>query len=263
MADIQLDDGRDRGDRFGRRIIEPMAGMDFEAKAVGEPRSVPDANPFCISVCQMPGGERFTPGAGVNLDRGSPDSRRRLDLAGVGGNEKRNPDAGRDQLRHDGSEQIVLCASIEPALGRQLLAPLGHQAGRVRLRPQRHGGHLVGCRHLEIERLGDFGLEADDVGVANMPAILAQMRGDPIGSGRDGDFGRLDRIGVRAAASISYGRDVIDIDPEPEMRNRRQFIDPFGIPACCVALQALTRSAFATTCLARNCAMIEVRCLRS
>jgi hypothetical protein len=41
----------------------------------------------------------------------------------------------------------------QTALGRHLLASLGHQTGGVRAVMQGDGQHLVGHRHLEVERL--------------------------------------------------------------------------------------------------------------
>jgi hypothetical protein len=77
---------------------------------------------------------------------------------------------------------------------------------------QRDGGHLRGCRHLEIERLGDLGLEAGDVVVADMAAILAQMRRDAVGPGRNCDPSRPERIRMGTAAGVPDGGDMIDID---------------------------------------------------
>ena len=199
----------------------------------------------------------------MNFDHRRPDAGRHLDLARVGGNEERHPDAGIDQLRHHGGEHIVRSDRVEAAFGRYFLAPLRHQAGRVRPRSQRQGGHLLGRRHLEIERLGDLRPQARDVVVANVAAILAQMRRDAVGPRRDGDLGGVDRVRMGAAAGVAQGGDVIDIDAQSEVRDGRQVIDPFGNAVGHADLQASTRSAFATTCLARNCAMIEVRCLRS
>ena len=73
------------------------------------------------------------------------------------------------------------------------------------------------CRcHFQIERLCDALFQANDVVIGDVPAILAQMRGDAVGAGRDRDFGRLDRIGMMAAARITHGGDVIDIDAEAD-----------------------------------------------
>ena len=117
---------------------------------------------------------------------------------------------------------------------------------------ERDRDHLVGRRHLEIQRLVDLGLQARDVVVADMAAVFAQMRGDAVGAGLDRELRGAHRIGMAAAARIADGRDMIDVDAETQERcgHRR-------------ARQPFTRSTLATTGLARNCAMIAVRCLRS
>jgi hypothetical protein len=49
----------------------------------------------------------------------------------------------------------------------------------MRPRGERDAQHFLGRRHFEIERLGDFGLEARDIVVGDMAPVLAQVRGDP------------------------------------------------------------------------------------
>ena len=39
MADVQLDDLRQRRDGLGAGVIEPVAGMDFETETVGQQRA--------------------------------------------------------------------------------------------------------------------------------------------------------------------------------------------------------------------------------
>ena len=85
-----------------------------------------------------------------------------------------------------------------------------------------------------------------------MAAVLAQMRGDAVGAGRDRELGRAHRIGMAPAARVADGGDVIDIDAEAQARQRSS-----------ISSYPFTRSAFATTALARNCAMMALRCLRS
>ena len=63
------------------------------------------------------------------------------------------------------------------------------------------------------------GLEPGDIVVADVAAILAQMRGDAVGAGGDRDLGGLDRIGMTPAARVAHGRDVIDVDAEADGRN--------------------------------------------
>ena len=114
----------------------------------------------------------------------------------------------------------MLAGNIETAFGRALLAALGHETGRMRPGPHREGDHLLGRRHLEIERLGDVRLEARDVLVADVPAILAQMRGDAVGARFDRDLRRTHGIGMPPAARVTDGRDVVDVDAEAEVWRR-------------------------------------------
>ena len=111
----------------------------------------------------------------------------------------------------------MLPDGIEPAFGGALAALFRHDAGGVRAGLERDGDHLVGRRHFEIERLVDLGLQPRDVVVADMAAVLAQMRGDAVGAGRDRELGRAHRIGMAPAARVADGGDVIDVDAEAQM----------------------------------------------
>ena len=117
--------------------------------------------------------ERVAPSAGVDLDHRGADRDRRLDLPRLGGDEQRDADACRPQSGHDRGERVVLAGHIEAAFGRAFFAPLGHETGRVRTSVDGDAHHLLGCRHFEIERLCDVRLEACDIVVADVSAILA------------------------------------------------------------------------------------------
>ena len=86
----------------------------------------------------------------------------------------------------------------------------------MRLQFKRDRRHLIGRRHFEIERLVDFGFQARDIVVADVAAVLAQMRGDAVAAGRDRELGRAHRIGMPPAARIADGGDVVDIDAEAQ-----------------------------------------------
>ena len=113
----------------------------------------------------------------------------------------------------------MLADHVEATFGRHLLAALRHQAHRMRLGGERDAHHVVGRGHLEIERLGDLGLQPRHVLVADVPAIFAQMRGDAVGPGLDRKQRRAQRIGMAAAARVTQGRDMVDIDAEAERRS--------------------------------------------
>ena len=113
---------------------------------------------------------------------------------------------------------------VEAALGRALGALFRHKATGVGTDAQRDVEHRLGRRHLEIERLLDRGLEPLHVVVVDMAAVLAQMRGDPVGAGLDGEEGGANGIGRRAAARVAEGRDVVDVDAEVEARSSDVFL---------------------------------------
>jgi len=96
----------------------------------------------------------------------------------------------------------------------------GHQAAGVRPQAQRDVEQLFGRRHFEIERLGNRRLEAEHVVVADVAAILAQVRGDAVGARFDGDERRAHRIGKGAAARVAQRGDMIDVDPQTQRGHR-------------------------------------------
>src|SRR5207248_4166031 len=114
-------------------VIEAMPGMDLQSGSAGKLRAGPDAVPFRGRLGGAPVPDGIAPSADVDLDHGRADAHGRVDLTGLGGDEQRHADAGCDQLGNYGSEHSVLAGNVEAAFGGALLAPLRHQAGRVRL----------------------------------------------------------------------------------------------------------------------------------
>ena len=106
----------------------------------------------------------------------------------------------------------MLPGGVEPALGGPLLALLGDDARGMRTVAQRDRQHLVGRRHLQVERDRQRRRQPRDVVVGDVAAVLAQVRGDAVGA----RFGReqrgADRIGIAGAARVADGGDVIDVD---------------------------------------------------
>ena len=105
-------------------------------------------------------------------------------------------------LPTDRRKRFALAGGVEPAFGGALGAPLRHEAGGVRPRLARDPDHLRRRRHFEIERLGDPLLEAGDVVVDDVAAILAQMRGDAVGAGRDRELGGPTGSGCRPPRAL-------------------------------------------------------------
>src|SRR4029450_4733576 len=162
------------------------------------------------------------------------------------------------------------------------------EAGGVRAGIDRDPNHFFGRGHFEIERLCNLRFEAGNVVVADVPPVFTEMRGDTVGAPANRDLCRMDGIWVASAACVADGGHMVDIDAEAKMwsrhflavrscrprssclRSRCKFCGGWRVQG---ALQAFTRSACATTAcarpacaptsVARNCAMIELRCLMS
>ena len=193
--------------------------MDFEAGRARQPRTCDDALPFGFRLCGMAVDHGVAPGAGVNFDHRRAQLCRHFDLPRIGGDEQRHPHAGIVQLRDERLQRIVLADHVEAALGGEFFAALRHQAHRMRLGRERDPQHVRGRRHLEIQRLGDFRLQPRHVVVADVAAILAQMRGDAVGARLDRGERRAHRIGPRPAPRIAQGGDVVDVYAETQRRS--------------------------------------------
>ena len=89
------------------------------------------------------------------------------------------------------------------------------------MRPQAFGQreHLGSAGDLEVEDRRDRRSDRLDVGVLNVPAVLAEMRGDPVGARALADRDRLSRHWLLATPCLPHGRDVIDVDVEALMRH--------------------------------------------
>src|ERR1700728_4372455 len=221
MADVEFNDLAHRSYLLRGGKIEAVAGVNFEARAFGESGPAHDALEFGGAGRAVPGRHGVAPGAGVNLDDRRADCRRRVDLRRLRGDEEGNTDTGLRELADRPAQDLALAGDIEPAFGGTLLAPFGNDASRVRAYYARDLDHVARRRHFEVQWPGETRLQAHDVVIDDVTAILAQMRGDPVGAGRDRDLGGPYRIGMPAAARIAHGRDVIDVDAETDRRRSR------------------------------------------
>ena len=190
-----------------------MAHVALEAELGAQHRALLQLREFGL----LRGALQLAVAAGVQLDHRRPKRHRRFELARIGLDEKRDADAGVAQPRDHRLQVIVLARGVETALGRPLLALLRHDAGRMRLVLQRDADHLGRGGHLEIERDLELAHQPVDVGVDDVPAILAQVRGDAVGAGCGGDQGRAQRIGELAATRVADGGDVIDVHAETQL----------------------------------------------
>jgi hypothetical protein len=193
--------------------------MDLQPRGARQGDTRDDTLPFRLGLGGVAVDHGVAPAAGVDLDHGRSQLGRHLDLAGVGGDEQRHPDAGVVEPGDERRQRIVLADHVQSALGGEFLAPLRHQAHGVGFCGERDPQHILGRRHLEIQRLRYLGLEAAHVGVADVAAVLAQMRGDAVGACFNRGERSAHRIRPRTAPRVAQGGDVVDIDAETERRN--------------------------------------------
>ena len=58
--------------------------------------------------------------------------------------------------------------------------------------------------------------QGDDVGVGDVAAIFAQMRGDAVGAGLDGEVGGAGGTGIGLAPGVTDGGDMVDVHAEAQ-----------------------------------------------
>ena len=213
MADIQFRDlgnGRDRRDIV---VGKAMAGMRLDPVPGSERSHVGDAPQFVGArrTCTI----RIAPCVELH-DRRTQDYRR-FHLRGRGLDEQADPDTRRTKRLDHRRQGLTVPVGIESTLGGALLPPLGHDTGGVRAVAQRDLDHLVGRRHLQIERQLNGRHQPGDVRIRDMAPVLAQMRGDAVGAGARRQFSRAQRIGMVAAARIAHGGDMIDVDAQAKL----------------------------------------------
>ncbi len=264
MTDVEFDDLGQRGDRLRAGIVQSVAGMDFQPALLRQPGAFADARPFrlrrrivvpSISAShQAPTWISITGArtrAAASICRGSATMN----------SETRMPASVRP--RDDRRQRIVLARDVEAAFGGALAPALRHQARGMRLRLAarcRPSLPSPPFRNSAAWRFSAFSRAMSSSRIwrrssrrwAVMPSAPASIA---IFAARTGS-------GMHAAARVADGRDVVDVHAEAQVRRLRQVTDPLEYKSW-AGPYAFTRSAVATTFLARNCAMIEVRCLRS
>ena len=189
-----------------------MAGVRLDAVLRGERGAICDALQLDRALLALEMGETASvefDDRCAEADGGSDLFLRRLD-------EEADADVRGAQSVDIISEVVVLPGGVQPALGGALLALFGDNAGGVRAVRQRDLQHLLGRRHLEVQRQVDLGHQPVDVAVGDVPPVFAQVGGDAIGAGVGGHDCRAHRIGMVAAARVSNSRDMVDIDAEAQ-----------------------------------------------
>ena len=154
------------------------------------------------------------PRSGVDFADRKATIRGRFDLMLLSINEGTDRNAGFGESRHDCSQAVLLACHIEAALGRDLVAALRDQHGRVRLDVQGDLHHLVRCGHLEVERHSHSLSESMDVVVLNVSAILAEVACDSACPAAFRFDCGSDWVRLVGLSRFANGRDVINVDTE-------------------------------------------------
>ena len=158
---------------------------------------------------------------------------------------------------HRRAQRLALTGNVEPALGRALLPPLRNDAGGVRAHRAGDLDHLARRRHFEIERFLQTRLSAEAISSSTMwrrssrkcavmpsaPAAIA------IAAAFTGSGCRPPRA-LRTVATWSI------LTP-------RRMGEQYHRMTCVRSDLSVHPLGVGDTFLARNCEMIEVRCLRS
>jgi hypothetical protein len=152
----------------------------------------------------------------MQLHHRRADPVRGLDLAGSAAMkiDTRQPASRRGAMKW--ASRFSSRATSSPPSVVLLLALFGHDADRVRPVAQRDRLHLFGVAAISKFSGTSAPPSALDIGVRDMPAVLAQMRGDAVGAGLFGQFGGAHRIGIGAAARIPHGGHVVDVHAQAQ-----------------------------------------------
>ena len=99
-------------------------------------------------------------------------------------------------------DTVELAGDVEAPLGRQLLAAFGHERHLVGPDIQGERDDLRLDGHLQVQPDLHGLPEQAQVAVLDVPAVLAEMDGDPVGASQLGQDGRPDRVRLASAPGL-------------------------------------------------------------
>ena len=115
MADIELDDFRERGDGAAVAWSRPWPACTSRPRSCGGPCALStNAPPLALGLVRVRLRQRLAIGAGVQLDDRRAECARRLRSGGIGIDEQRDADAGIASSATDGRQQITLPTTSSP-----------------------------------------------------------------------------------------------------------------------------------------------------
>ena len=131
---------------------------------------------------------RFGVRARVQLHDRRAGARRARRSARVGIDEQRHADASLARVAARGRHVARVRGHVEPALGRELCAPLGHEAAVRRPHARTAMSSIASVTAISrFMRVCSSGAKHRDVALLDVPAILAQVHRDAVRAGLLGD----------------------------------------------------------------------------
>jgi hypothetical protein len=98
---------------------------------------------------------------------------------------------------------VALARHVQSAFGGHFLTFFRHQAAEMRFGLAGDRQHLFGDRHFKIHAGIQRLAQDTHIAIGNMATVFAQMHGNAVGAGLFGDKGRLNRIRISGAASVT------------------------------------------------------------
>ena len=155
--------------------------------------------------------KRMGVGPRVDFTKVESGARGGLDLPLIGVDEGTHRNSRAFQSRNRVANPRFLPRDIEPAFGRHLLASLRNEHRQLRLQADGDANHFVGCGHLKVQLRSHGRAQSRQVGVLNVPTILAEVHRDAVGATRLRLERRLDRIGLVCPTRLPHRRYVVDV----------------------------------------------------
>src|SRR5687768_7108543 len=155
--------------------------------------------------------------AGVQLYRVCPELLRLRNHAGIGIDEKADPDTRLAKASHRGRYPRLFAYYVETTFRRDLLAPLGHEGHLRRTMPQRDADHFIDACSFEIEECRNRRCERLHIRVLYVSSVLSQVSGDAIRSRHLAHHRSFYGTRLRAAARLSQRCDMIYVHIEALM----------------------------------------------
>jgi hypothetical protein len=156
--------------------------------------------------------------AGVELDRGYTKILCAVESSQIRIDEQAHSGSRLIQLANGLAEPGIRSAQIQTPLGGDLLPALGDECGLIGAEPAGKSNDIWTGGELEIEDR-DFGPQAFDVAVLNMPPVLTQVSSDPVGTRLLAEQGGFQRVRLISLPGFPEGGHVIDVDVQPHRRH--------------------------------------------